>query len=233
MKTICQTIGVAIVSLGLLLTTGCVSPNGTPDNTGTGVLAGGAFGALVGALAGGPRHAGQDALIGGLAGALAGGLIGHSIDVQQQQILQQQSPQTWETIQHNDYVAQQQSAGPQPEPAPPQPDPASPPTPASADSSVASAPSASTPTPAPPAAASTPVPAPAPANAPAAPAQNLTYTPLTVDDIKALAAAGVKSDAINHEIEISQTKFTAQDIAAAQQANLDSAVIECMKSHSS
>jgi len=229
MKTICQTMGVAIVSLGLLLTTGCVSPNGTPDNTGTGALLGGTFGALAGALAGGPRHAGADALIGGLAGALAGGLIGHSIDVQQQQILEQQSPQTWQTIQHNDYVAQQQAAGPQPESVPPQPEPAP------ADSSAASAPSAPAPapTPAPLDATASPAPAPAPTPAPAASSQNLTYTPITVDDIKALAAAGVKTDAINHEIEISQTKFTAQDIATAQQANVDPAVIECMKSHAS
>ena len=54
-----------------------------------------------------------------------------------------------------------------------------------------------------------------------------------MDDIKALAAAGVKKEAITHEIEISQSKYGPQDIAAAQQANVDPAVIECMKSHSS
>jgi hypothetical protein len=54
-----------------------------------------------------------------------------------------------------------------------------------------------------------------------------------VDDIKALAAAGVKPEAISKEIEISQSKFSPQDIAAAQQANIDTAVIECMKSHAS
>jgi outer membrane lipoprotein SlyB len=231
MKSICQTIGVAIVSTGLLLTGGCVSPDGTPTNTTTGAVVGGVFGALAGAVVGGHRHAGEDALIGGLAGALAGGLIGNSIDVQQQQMLEQQSPQTWQTIQHNDYVAQQQGVAPQPEAIPPQPPPPMP-----ADSSVASAPPG--PMPAPPDVSSTvaaPEPAPVPAAAPTpAPAsQNLAYTPITVDDLKALAAAGVKPDAINHQIEISQTKFTAQDIAAAQQANLDSAVIECMKSHSS
>jgi hypothetical protein len=97
-----------------------------------------------------------------------------------------------------------------------------------ADSSVASA--SPGPAPAPPD-ASSPTAAPTPEPAPSS--QNLAYTPITVDDLKALAAAGVKPDAIKHQIEISQTKFTAQDIAAAQQANLDSAVIECMKSHSS
>lgn len=229
MKSICQIIGVAIVSTALLLTTGCVSPDGTPTHTTTGAVVGGLFGALAGAVVGGPRHAGEGALIGGLTGAFAGGLIGNSIDVQQQQILEQQSPQTWETIQHNDYVAQQQGVAPQPEAIPPQPPPPMP-----ADSSAASAPPGPAPAPpdassptAPPAAAPSSEPVPAPSS------QNLAYTPITVDDIKALAAAGVKPDAINHQIEISQTKFTAQDIAAAQQANLDSAVIECMKSHSS
>ena len=46
--------------------------------------------------------------MGGLAGALVGGLIGHMIDRDQQQRLQQQSPQTLQTIQHNDAVYQQQ-----------------------------------------------------------------------------------------------------------------------------
>jgi hypothetical protein len=57
----------------------------------------------------------------------------------------------------------------------------------------------------------------------------------TVDDIKALTAAGVKPDAITKEIDISQSKFSPQDIAAAQQANppVDPEVIEYMKSHAS
>ena len=57
----------------------------------------------------------------------------------------------------------------------------------------------------------------------------------TVDDIKALTAAGVKPDAINKEIEMSQSKFSPQDIAAAQQANppIDATIIEYMRSHSS
>jgi predicted lipid-binding transport protein (Tim44 family) len=59
--------------------------------------------------------------------------------------------------------------------------------------------------------------------------------PLTLNDIKALTAAGVKPDAINKEIDISQSRFNAQDIATAQQANppIDPAVIQDMKSHSS
>jgi len=60
-----------------------------------------------------------------------------------------------------------------------------------------------------------------------------TPTPLTVDDIKALAAAGVRPDAINKEIDISQSKFSQSDIAAAQQANVNSEVIAHMQSHPS
>jgi hypothetical protein len=54
-----------------------------------------------------------------------------------------------------------------------------------------------------------------------------------VDDIKALAAAGVRPDAINKEIDISQSKFSQSDIAAAQQANVNSEVIAHMQSHPS
>ena len=68
-------------------------------------------------------------------------------------------------------------------------------------------------------------PAPPPAQAP---------TPLTLNDIKALTSAGVKPEAINKEIDISQSRFTAADIQAAQQANppVDPAVVDYMKSHS-
>ena len=59
--------------------------------------------------------------------------------------------------------------------------------------------------------------------------------PFTVDDIQALAAAGVKDDAIEKEIEISQSKFTPADIEAAQQASppIHPAVIAYMQSHAS
>jgi len=55
----------------------------------------------------------------------------------------------------------------------------------------------------------------------------------TVDDIKALTAAGVKPDAINKEIEMSHSKFSASDIATAQRANppIDSTVIAYMQNH--
>jgi hypothetical protein len=61
--------------------------------------------------------------------------------------------------------------------------------------------------------------------------QNLTLTPLTVDDIKALDAAGVKKKAIIAEIGRSHSVYSQQDVDALQQAdpNIDRAVIECMK----
>ena len=167
-------IGVTIVSVALVLTTGCVSPNGAPNNTGTGALMGGIFGAIVGAAA----------------GAISGAIAGHIMDQindQQRAQLQQQSPQTLQTIQHNDQIVQQQQ---QPTATP---------------------------------ASGQPVP---PVGTP---------TPLTVDDIKALTAAGVKKDYIIQEIGDSKAVYSPADIAAAQQANppVDPAVIDCLKNHAS
>jgi outer membrane lipoprotein SlyB len=147
-------------------------------------------GTFVGALAGtasGGRHAGEHAVIGAALGTLSGALIGNMIDREQQRRLQQQSPQTWQTIQHNDAVVQQQQA---------------------AQGQTQGQ-----------------------AQGQAPPAE--AVTPITVDDIKALTAAGVKTDAIKQEIEVSKSTFSAQDIALTQQANppVDPAVIECMKSH--
>jgi outer membrane lipoprotein SlyB len=77
-----------------VLLTGCISEDGTPDNTGTGALTGGGVGAFTGAVAdrGNP---GSGALIGAAVGAIAGGLIGHSLDQQQQERLHAQAPQTY------------------------------------------------------------------------------------------------------------------------------------------
>ena len=84
-----------ILAISAVVWTGCVNPNGTPDNTGTGVLSGAALGALMGAAIGGPRNAGADALFGAAAGAVAGGLIVHSADQAQQAELQAQAPATY------------------------------------------------------------------------------------------------------------------------------------------
>lgn len=194
---IMRKIAPAALCVPLLLTTGCVNPNGTVNNTGTGALIGGTVGAISGALLGG-RHAGEAAFFGGVAGVIVGSLVGNEIDRQQQIYLQQQYPQTWYTIQHNDAVVQQQPAAAPPPPPPPA---------TSTQSSPQTPP----------------------------PAQQSSVIPLTLADIKALTAAGVKPDVISKEIDVSRATFTPQDIAQAQQATppIDPSVIDMMKSHSS
>src|SRR5690242_15125264 len=81
-----------------ILLSGCVNPDGTQNNTGSGALIGGAFGALTGAAIGGSRHGGEDALIGAAAGALAGGLIGNAADREQEARLRAQAPQTYARV---------------------------------------------------------------------------------------------------------------------------------------
>jgi outer membrane lipoprotein SlyB len=78
--------------------TGCVNPDGTQNNTGSGVLIGGALGALTGAVIGGPRNGGAGALIGAAAGAIGGGLIGNSMDQEQDARLRAQAPETYVKI---------------------------------------------------------------------------------------------------------------------------------------
>lgn len=60
-------------------------------------------------------------------------------------------------------------------------------------------------------------------------------TPLSVNDVQQLTAAGVKSDTIIQEMQVSQGTYSSSDIAAAQQANpaIDPAVITYMQSHAS
>jgi len=89
MKLHVLTLVLAASAVGL---TGCVSPNGEPDNTGSGALIGAGTGALIGGASG---RGGGGALIGAAVGAVAGGLIGHSMDQEQQARLRQQAPQTY------------------------------------------------------------------------------------------------------------------------------------------
>jgi outer membrane lipoprotein SlyB len=77
---------------------GCVNPDGTQNNTGSGALIGGAVGAITGAAIGGPRHGGEGALIGAGAGAVGGGLIGYSMDQEQRARLRQQAPETYTKV---------------------------------------------------------------------------------------------------------------------------------------
>jgi len=95
-KKLMKTTTISLILAGsAVVWTGCVNPDGSPDNTGTGILSGAAIGARTGAAIGGHRNAGPDALFGATAGAIAGGLIGHAADQQQQARLQAQAPQTY------------------------------------------------------------------------------------------------------------------------------------------
>ena len=85
------------LAVSALALTGCEYPNGEPNNTGTGALAGGGVGAASGAVIGG-RNAGEGAVIGGAVGAVAGGLIGNSMDREQQARLREQAPQTYTRV---------------------------------------------------------------------------------------------------------------------------------------
>ena len=69
-------------------------------------------------------------------------------------------------------------------------------------------------------------------NPPAESNESSAGNALSVDEIKELSSAGVKADALIGQIKTTNSKFSAQDIAVAQQANVDPKVIECMKSHS-
>ncbi len=86
-------LAVALVS-GLALT-GCYTPDGRPDHTGSGALGGAALGAASGAMIG--RSPGA-ALIGGAIGAIGGGLIGHAMDAEDRARLKAQAPQTYTRI---------------------------------------------------------------------------------------------------------------------------------------
>lgn len=91
-----MTVGLVCVSIFFA---GCYTPEGRPDRTASGALAGGAIGAGSGAIIGSMgHHAGEGALIGGAIGALTGGIIGNSMDQQQRETLARQSPQTMQRV---------------------------------------------------------------------------------------------------------------------------------------
>jgi hypothetical protein len=93
MKNRTFTLAAALTAMAV---TGCYNPNGTPDNTATGALVGGASGAGLGAIIGSAsRNAGAGAAIGAGAGMLLGALIGHSADQAQEARLRQQAPDTY------------------------------------------------------------------------------------------------------------------------------------------
>ena len=94
MKTKLHILTFAVATAAVVLT-GCVNPDGTQNNTGSGALIGGALGAITGAVIGGPRNSGAGAAIGAAAGMIAGGTIGNGMDQQQQAELRARTPQTY------------------------------------------------------------------------------------------------------------------------------------------
>jgi hypothetical protein len=78
-----------------LSVTGCMSPDGRPDYTASGALAGGATGAILGSMT---RNHEAGALVGGAVGAVVGGIIGHGMDEAQEAQLRAQAPQTLQRI---------------------------------------------------------------------------------------------------------------------------------------
>jgi len=101
----CYVLGLSLLAAAVVFT-GCETPEGTPDRTGTGMLAGGAIGAASGAIIGG-RNAGAGALIGGAIGAITGGLIGHSMDMDaaERERLQAQAPATYQRVEQGQPLA--------------------------------------------------------------------------------------------------------------------------------
>ena len=75
---------------------GCYTPQGRPDYTASGALAGGATGAIIGSATG--RHHGSDGLVGAAVGAVVGGFIGHGMDQEQEARLRAQAPQTLQRV---------------------------------------------------------------------------------------------------------------------------------------
>lgn len=101
----CYVLGLSLLTAAVVFT-GCETPDGNPDRTATGALAGGAIGAASGAVIGG-RNAGAGALIGGAIGAITGGLIGHSMDMDaaERERLQAQAPVTYQRIEQGQPLA--------------------------------------------------------------------------------------------------------------------------------
>ena len=81
---------------------GCMSPNGRPDYTASGALAGGATGAMIGSM---ERHPGPAPLVGAAVGAVVGGIIGHGMDEAQEAQLRAQAPQTMERVEQGQPLA--------------------------------------------------------------------------------------------------------------------------------
>ncbi len=80
----CKSLSLTVVALLGALLTGCTTPSGAPNNTGTGALIGGVSGAGLGALISHGHPEG--ALLGAAAGAITGGLVGNAADQAQRPV---------------------------------------------------------------------------------------------------------------------------------------------------
>ena len=76
-----------IIMIATAFFAGCMTPQGSPDYTASGALAGGATGAIIGGLS-------DNSGVGALAGAVMGGIIGHGMDQAQEEQLRSRSPGT-------------------------------------------------------------------------------------------------------------------------------------------
>ncbi len=89
----------SIATLMVMSLASCISPQGRPDYTASGALAGGATGAVIGSLA---KHSGPGgALVGAAVGAVVGGLIGHELDRDQEARLKAQAPEVLQRIEQS------------------------------------------------------------------------------------------------------------------------------------
>jgi outer membrane lipoprotein SlyB len=86
---------VSMAAIAAMFIAGCYTPQGRPDYTASGALAGGATGAVIGSMA---RRPGPGALVGGAVGAVIGGIIGHGMDQAQEAQLRAQAPQTLQRV---------------------------------------------------------------------------------------------------------------------------------------
>lgn len=85
---------ILIIILAGITIAGCITPQGRQDYTGSGALAGGATGAIVGSMS---HNTGAGALV----GAVLGGLIGHGLDQEQEAMLRTQAPTTLQRVEES------------------------------------------------------------------------------------------------------------------------------------
>ena len=88
----------ALCTLAGISLAGCMTPQGHPDYTASGALAGAATGAIIGNMG---HHRGPAGLAGAAMGAVVGGIIGSGMDDAQAAQLRAQSPQTMRRVEES------------------------------------------------------------------------------------------------------------------------------------